>query len=71
MDAVAGSRAMSFYRLYHIKGAYFSRFDEIEAADDAQAIDKAELFRGAGHAELWRDGHKIKRLSPARAGTSG
>lgn len=55
---------MAYYRLYHIRGAHFSGFDEIEAADDRQAIDEAERLTGAGNAELWLSGHKIKRLSP-------
>ena len=53
---------MAYYRLYHIRGAHFSGFEEIEAADDAQAIDAAERLNGGGNAELWLDGHKIKRL---------
>ena len=55
---------MAYYRLYHIKGAHFSGFDQIEAANDAQAIDEAERLNGARHSELWLGGHKIKRLSP-------
>ena len=53
---------MAYYRLYHIRGAHFSGFEEIEAADDAQAIDAAERLTDAGHAELWLGGHKIKRI---------
>lgn len=55
---------MAYYRLYHIKGAHFSGFDEIEAVNDLQAIDEAERLTGAGNSELWLGGHKIKRLSP-------
>lgn len=62
---------MSPYRLYHIRGAHFSRFDEIDAASDAQAIDQAERLAGAGSAELWHDGHKIKRLAPGRDAAGG
>lgn len=57
---------MANYRLYHIKGAHFSGFDEIEAANDAQAIEKAEGLAGNGTSELWCSGHKIKRLSARR-----
>ena len=53
---------MTYYRLYHIRGAHFSGFEEIEAADDAQAIDAAERCAGTGAAELWCGGHKIKRI---------
>lgn len=55
---------MAHYRLYHIRGAHFSRSEEIEAANDRQAIDQAERLTVAGNAELWLGGHKIKRLSP-------
>lgn len=55
---------MANYRLYHIKGAHFSGFEEIEAGNDRQAIAEAERLNGAGNAELWLLGHKIKRLSP-------
>lgn len=58
---------MAYYRLYHIKGAHFSGFDEIEAADDAQAIDAAERLIGGGNAELWLGGHKIKRIAAKQA----
>ena len=55
---------MAYYRLYHIKGAHFSGFDEIEARTDRQAIAEAERLTAAGNSELWLGGHKIKRLSP-------
>ena len=55
---------MAYYRLYHIRGAHFSGFDEIKAANDRQAIDEADRLTGPGNAELWLAGHKIKRLSP-------
>lgn len=60
---------MAYYRLYHIKGAHFAGFDEIEAVNDAQAIVAAERLTGAGTAELWCGGHKIKRIAakPAAA----
>ena len=58
----AGEALMAYYRLYHIKGAHFSGFEEIEAANDAQAIDAAEHLAGTGNAELWLGGHKIKRI---------
>jgi hypothetical protein len=56
--------AMAYYRLYHIRGAHFSRSEEIEAADDRQAIDQAERLSGTRSAELWRGGLKIKHISP-------
>lgn len=62
---------MANYRLYHIKGAHFSGFDEIEAANDAQAIAQAERLGGDGSAELWCGGHKIRRLSPRRDAMRG
>lgn len=62
---------MANYRLYHIKGAHFAGFDEFEAANDAQAIAKAEGINGEGSAELWHAGHKIKRLSPGRKAVTG
>jgi len=63
---------MAYYRLYHIRGAHFSGFEEIEAADDAQAIDAAEHFTGTGgHAELWLGGHKIKRIVTKTVAATG
>lgn len=62
---------MAYYRLYHISGAHFSRSEEIEAADDTQAIDKAERLSGARSAELWRGGLKIKHISPRHQAAGG
>jgi hypothetical protein len=62
---------MAYYRLYHIRGAHFSGFEEIEAADDAQAIDMAERFTGTGSAELWLGGHKIKRIVTKTVAATG
>lgn len=62
---------MAYYRLYHIRGAHFSGSEEIEAADDAQAIDAAERLADAGHAELWLEGHKIKRIVTKPAAAAG
>lgn len=62
---------MAYYRLYHIKGAHFSGFDEIRAANDAQAIAQAERLGGTGNAELWCSGHKIKRLSSRQDAVTG
>ena len=60
---------MAYYRLYHIKGAHFAGFDEIEAADDVTAVREAERLKKTGHAELWCGGRKIKRLSPQQEAT--
>jgi len=62
---------MAYYRLYHIRGAHFSGFEEIEAADDALAIDAAERLSGAGNAELWLGGHKIKRIVTKTVAATG
>ena len=62
---------MAYYRLYHIRGAHFSGFEEIEAADDAEAIDAAERFTGTGHAELWLGGHKIRRVVTKTVAAAG
>lgn len=55
---------MAHYRLYFIRGAHFSGSEEIEAVDDRRAIAQAERLSGAGSAELWRGGLKVKRISP-------
>ena len=60
---------MPYYRLYRIKGAHFSGFNEIEAGDDAAAVHEAERLNEAGHAELWCGGRKVKRLSPRQETT--
>ena len=62
---------MAYYRLYHIRGALFSGFEEIEAADDAVAIDAAERFTGTGSAELWCGGHKVKRIVTKTVAAAG
>jgi hypothetical protein len=62
---------MACYRLYHIRGAHFSGFEAFEAPDDARAMAEAErLNSGRGHSELWRAGHKIRRLSATRQAAS-
>ncbi len=55
---------MPYYRLYHIHGAHFSRFDAFDAANDSLAVREAESLNENGHAELWSAGHRIKRLFP-------
>ena len=55
---------MAHYRLYHIRGAHYSRSEDVDAPDDGRAIDEAERLAGAGSAELWRGGVKVKRISP-------
>jgi hypothetical protein len=55
---------MTYYRLYHLNrcSGHIERVEEIEAADDVEAVSIArDCERGAG-VELWQEGRKVLRL---------
>ena len=58
---------MNYYRLYLLSddGGHFVGFEEIEAADDVQAVHAAERHCGAQPLELWCGKRKVKSF-PAR-----
>ncbi len=59
---------MAYYRLYLLAepGGKFVGFEEIEAADDVDAVRQAESFVGAQALELWCGKRKVKSL-PAKS----
>ena len=59
---------MAYYRLYLLSESEgrFVGFEEIEAADDAEAVRVAERHAGAHPLELWCGKRKIRNF-PARA----
>ena len=59
---------MGYYRLYLLAepGGKFVGFEEIEAADDVEAVRLAEAHMGAQALELWCGKRKV-RTFPAKA----
>lgn len=59
---------MGYYRLYLLAepGGKFVGFEEIEAADDVEAVRLAEAHQGAQALELWCGKRKV-RAFPAKA----
>ena len=60
---------MAYYRLYRLAepGGKFVGFEEIEAADDAGAVARAEAFAGPQALELWCGRRKVRGFAPAAA----
>lgn len=58
---VAGAE-MAYYRLYLLSSAdgRFVGFEEIEAADDVEAVRRAETHAGRQTLELWCGKRKVK-----------
>lgn len=63
---VAGAE-MAYYRLYLLSGAdgRFVGFEEIEAADDVEAVRLAEAHAGRQTRELWCGKRKVKSFPAA------
>ena len=53
---------MVYYRLYLLSApeGRFVGFEEIEAADDAEAVRRAETFMGDRPLELWSGTRKVR-----------
>lgn len=53
---------MAYYRLYRLSGpgGKFVGFEEIEAEDDAGAVQQSEAFLGRQPLELWCGKRKVK-----------
>lgn len=51
---------MPEYRLYHFKRERIQRAENITAADDLDAIARAETLIDGQLAELWRGGRRLK-----------
>ena len=53
---------MAYYRLYRLSDpdGRFVGFEEIEAADDVEAVRLAEPHCGSHALELWRGKRKVK-----------
>ncbi len=58
---------MAYYRLYLLAetGGKFVGFQEIDAADDAEAVRLAEAQAGVGPLELWCGKRKVRSF-PAK-----
>lgn len=58
---------MAYYRLYILSGQQgrFVGFEEIEAADDPEAVHAAEGHIGAHPLELWCGKRKVKSFPAA------
>lgn len=58
---------MGYYRLYVLSApeGRFVGFEEIEAADDVEAVRSAEAFIGARPLELWCGTRKIRSFPAA------
>jgi hypothetical protein len=54
---------MAYYRLYQLHGPKneVEGFEEFEAGDDIEAIDRAESFRRLNPMELWSEHRKVHR----------
>ena len=55
---------MSYYRLYFMNGfsGHIERFEELDASDDAAAIELARTMQGALSLELWCSHRKVTRI---------
>ena len=55
---------MGYYRLYLLDGpgGRFVGFEEIEAADDVEAVRAAEALPGGHARELWCGKRKVKTM---------
>lgn len=53
---------MAYYRLYVLSGpgGRFVGFEEIEAADDVEAVRRAQAHLGAKPLELWCGERRVK-----------
>ena len=63
----AGTGALPGYRLYNVgEGGRLRLGETFQAADDAQAVEKARLLRVSGEAaELWQAGRIVGRFTKA------
>ncbi len=59
---------MSYYRLYVMNrsSGHIESFDEIEAADDAEAVRLAGRQAGTQPLELWCRNRKVRRFETER-----
>jgi len=57
---------VGYYRLYLLDGSggRFVGFEEIEAADDVEAVRAAEALPGRQARELWCGKRKVKTFAP-------
>lgn len=60
---------MAYYRLYTLSApeGRFVGFEEIDAADDVEALRSAEGFLKERPLELWCGSRKVRTLIPAKA----
>jgi hypothetical protein len=62
---------MAYYRLYLLSApdGHFIGFEELEAADDVEAIRLAERHLGPQPLELWCGKRKIRTFAAQETGT--
>ncbi len=60
---------MAYYRLYVLSGpgGRFIAFEEIEAADDVEAVRRAQDHLGPKPLELWCGARKVKFFAATQA----
>jgi hypothetical protein len=61
-----GGGSMSYYRLYLIENGRFVGFEEIDAADDDQALRIAEQRNGTHAVELWCGKRMVRSFAVKR-----
>lgn len=61
---------MSYYRLYFMRtfSGHIERFEEFEAADDAEATSQAQARQCDLALELWCSHRKVARVEPVDLG---
>lgn len=61
---------VTYYRLYILgePNGRFIGFEEIEAADDVDALGRAQRFVGEHPLELWCGSRKVRSIPAATAG---
>lgn len=57
---------MAYYRLYLVEGGRFVGFEELEAADDIEALRLAERHHESRAVELWCGKRKVRSLPAGR-----
>ena len=67
-----GGCRLSYYRLYLLNGSEgrFVGIEEIEAADDVEAVRLAQKHVGANPLELWCGNRRVKSIAAAPAPTA-
>jgi hypothetical protein len=57
-------RVLPYYRLYHFQKGSIRTFDELEAADDEEAMAIAKRLAVGELSELWQRGRQVASFPP-------